>query len=79
MDDEVYIAAEGGLEGALKVGEKVVPPAPPLYARADGQVEAEVGVGDEEDAEGGGVILGRGPDAHVPMLTFFRETTSGMG
>jgi hypothetical protein len=36
VHDEVDVAAEGRLEGALKVGDKVVPPAPSLDARADG-------------------------------------------
>jgi hypothetical protein len=71
MDDEVDIAAEGRLEGALEVGDKVVAPAPPLDAGTNRQVEAEMGVGDEEDTNG--ARLGVVPDAHVPMLDFFSE------
>jgi hypothetical protein len=69
VHDEVDVAAEGGLEGALEVGDKVVPPAPPLDARADGQVKAEMGVGDEQYTNGARLpVL---PGAHIPMPHFF--------
>ena len=69
MHDEVDVTAEGGLEGTLEVGDKVVPPAPPLDAGTDGQVKAEMGVGDEQYTNGARLpVL---PDAHVPMLHFF--------
>ena len=69
MHDEVDVATEGGLKGALEVGEKVVPPAPPLDAGADRQVKAEMGVGDEQYTNGARLAVLA--DAHVPMLDFF--------
>jgi hypothetical protein len=50
VDHEVDLALEGRTQSALEVREKVVPPAASLDARAEGKVEAEVGVGDEEQA-----------------------------
>jgi len=53
VEDQVDVATEGRLEGALKVGDKVVPAATALDTGTQRQVKADVGIGDEQDAEVG--------------------------
>jgi len=51
VDDDTGLAARRRLEGALEALEEVVAAAPPLDPRTRRQVESEVRVGEEEDAE----------------------------
>ena len=51
VDHEVGLAGQRRRQGALEVGEKIRAPAPPHHPRPHRQVEAEVGVGEEQDAE----------------------------
>ena len=48
VDDEVDLAGEGRGEGALVAGQEVLPPTPSLDARAQGVVEAHVGVAEQQ-------------------------------
>ena len=52
VDDHVDLAPARGLEGAREAGEEVGPPPAAVDPRPRGQVEAEVGVGDEQDPQG---------------------------
>jgi hypothetical protein len=52
VDDEVDLAAEGRLEGAVEVGEKVGTPAAALDAGAEGEIKAEMGIGEEQETDG---------------------------
>jgi hypothetical protein len=56
---EVDFARERGRERGLIVREEIVAAAPPIDARARRQVEAEVRIGEQQDAE-----VGR----HAPSL-----------
>jgi len=49
VDHCVHVARQGRRERPLEAGEEVVAPAAALHARPRGEVEAEVGVRDEED------------------------------
>jgi hypothetical protein len=49
VDDEVYLTPEGGLERPAVVGHEVGPAPPPSDPGRDGEVEPEMGVGEEED------------------------------
>ena len=51
MNDEIDLAVEGRAERGRVVRQKVVPAATSLDARPRRQIEAEVGVGEEEDAD----------------------------
>ena len=51
MHDNVDFACECGRQRRGVVGEEVVSTSPPLDARARRQVEAEVGVGEKENAD----------------------------
>jgi len=52
VDDDVHPTEQGRLEGAVVVGEEVIPPPTPVHARREGEVEPQVGVCHEEDADG---------------------------
>jgi hypothetical protein len=49
---QVDLAAQGGLEGAPEVGQEVRAAPASLHQRMQRQVEAEVRVGHEQDAQG---------------------------
>jgi hypothetical protein len=51
VDNEVHFAAPCGLERALEVGEEIGAPPPALDPRSLGEIEAEVGVGDQQDTK----------------------------
>ena len=51
VHDDVDLSVERRLKRRGVVGEKVVAAAAPLHARTHREVEPEMGVGDEQDAE----------------------------
>jgi hypothetical protein len=53
VDERPGPRAEHVVKDAAIVGEEVVAAPAPLAARVEGQVEAEVRIGDEDDAERG--------------------------
>src|SRR5690606_2999901 len=54
MYDDVHFALQRGLQGGLVVRQEVMAAPAPRAARAAGQVEAEMRVGEEQDADGAG-------------------------
>ena len=52
VDDEIDLAAQGGAECGTGVGEEVGAAAPALDPGPKRKIETEVGVGQQEDAEG---------------------------
>jgi len=52
VHDQVDIPCPGGSQSPLVVGKEIVAPAPSVDPGTGGQVEPQVGVGQEEDADG---------------------------
>jgi len=52
VDYQVYLLLPRCGQGTLMVGEEVVAPTPPIDARVERQIEPEVGVGQQKDANG---------------------------
>ena len=52
MDDQVHLSRPGRCQGPFVVRQKIVPPPPTLYPGVGRQVEAQVGIGQEEYADG---------------------------
>jgi hypothetical protein len=50
VNDQVCLAVKRGPQGPFKVFDKVVTSAPPFDPRAQGQIKAKVGIGDEKQA-----------------------------
>jgi hypothetical protein len=67
VNHEVHFAPHGGLQCPLEVREKVVSSAPPIDAWVGGQVEAQMGVGDEQYADNFGTHDGR----LTPTVAFY--------
>ena len=53
VDDEVRAGLPGVVEHTLEVGEEIKPTAALLHARSYGVVKAQMGVGEEQDADHG--------------------------
>jgi hypothetical protein len=49
VDDEIDFTRQSRLEGGCVVRQKVMAATPPIAARAHWQIEAQVGVGEQED------------------------------
>ena len=73
MDDDVGLAAQRGLERPLEAGEEVGAAAAAVDPRPVGQIEAEMGVGDEEDPER--PSLGRG---HTHLSTAWSRSRESL-
>jgi hypothetical protein len=51
VDDQVCLAVNRRPQGPFKVLEKVMTSAPPIDPRVKGKIKAEVGIGDEKQAD----------------------------
>jgi hypothetical protein len=60
VNHQVHLTGFGSFEGPAVIGKEVGAPPPPLHARSGGEVEAEVGVGQEKEADSVG-LPGHGP------------------
>jgi hypothetical protein len=54
MDHEIHLSLQSGLQGPFVVRQEIMPSSPTFDPRLRRQVEAQMGVGQEEEADGCG-------------------------